>query len=233
MLCLNCSKEHIDNFCPNCGEKSAVKRITFKSMMEDFLSSFINMDKGLLFNLKWLTIDPKKIIAGYIKGKRKGILNPISYLLFSISLYLIILVIFDFPKEAVTLKGEPDSDLGKAFYGVGLFIRGHIKYFWILSIIPLGLSLKLVFGKYNFFECFAIACFVVGHATLASILSYFVFKRPLFLDPVVFLFILWLILRVFKNSKFTIEQVLMSITSMIIFIIQLAIILAFMGFIMY
>jgi len=46
------------------------------------------MDKGLLFNLKNLTLYPKKTILDYINGKRRQVLNPISYAIITISVYL-------------------------------------------------------------------------------------------------------------------------------------------------
>ena len=54
MICLSCDNDHNENFCPDCGEKSGVKKITFSSTIEDALSGLINMDRGFLFNLKSL-----------------------------------------------------------------------------------------------------------------------------------------------------------------------------------
>ncbi len=99
MICISCHTEHNENFCPNCGERAGVKKISFRSTMEDAFASLTDMDKGFLFNIKALAINPQKLITVYLMGKRKGILNPISFLIISISLYLVIESIFKVPRE--------------------------------------------------------------------------------------------------------------------------------------
>ena len=85
MICISCHTEHNENFCPNCGERAGVKKITFRSTIEDAFSTLTNMDKGFLFNIKALVINPQKLTTDYLIGKRRGILNPISFLIISIS----------------------------------------------------------------------------------------------------------------------------------------------------
>jgi len=88
LSCINCNIDFDGVFCPKCGEKKDIKRITFTSIIQSVFSGFIDMDKGLLFNLKHLTLHPKNTILHYISGKRKYILNPISYAIITISIYL-------------------------------------------------------------------------------------------------------------------------------------------------
>jgi len=90
MTCISCKKEHHENFCPNCGEKAGISRITFFSVFEEAFSIVANMDKGILFNLKQLTVNPKPFVSDYLHGKRKGIYNPIAFLILSITIYLIL-----------------------------------------------------------------------------------------------------------------------------------------------
>jgi hypothetical protein len=182
------------------------------------------MDKGFLFNIKALIINPQKITTDYILGKRKGILNPISFLILSITIYLIVLAVFRVPKELNEINAVPKTSSYKVGVELGLFMRTNIKYFWILSIIPLGLSLKLIYKKYNYFEHLAVSSFVIGQATLGGIISYVVFKFPLFFDPFVYSTILWLIYKIFKTNANKIESVLLSFAILTLFIIQLILI---------
>lgn len=233
MNCVSCNNEHDENYCPNCGEKNGVKRITMVSMIADTFSSVTNMDKGFLFNLKTLVLNPQKITTDYIHGKRKGILNPVSYLIFSITIYLIVFAIFKTPKELDEINNIPKHKLQKVGNEVGLFIRTYLKYFWILSIIPLGLSLKLVFKKYNYLEHLAISSFIIGQAILASAISYIVFQIPLFFDPIIYIVIYWLIYKIFKKSNLKYESFLVALTILIIFIIQLICIIFMIAVIKY
>ena len=234
MNCISCNFEHNEKYCPNCGEKSGTKKITFTSIIEDAFSSITNMDKGFLFNIKTLILNPQKITIDYVLGKRKGILNPVSFLIFSITIYLIVITFFKIPKEIIEESNFTKSELHKASNDVGFFIRANLKYFWILSIIPLGLSLKLIFKKYNYLEHLAISSFIIGQATLIGIISYLIFKFPLIFDPIVYLVILWLIYKIFNNNNNDkVESILLSLTILILFIIQLIIIIGIIGTVKY
>ena len=230
MTCISCNKTHNENYCPYCGERSGIKKITLKSIIEDAFSSVTNMDKGFLFNCKALILRPQKITTNYIYGKRKGILNPISFLIISTTIYLIVLTVFKVPKVLNEINNTPKSTLETLANEVGLFIRTYFKYFWILSIIPLSVSLKLVFKKYNFFEHLAISSFVIGQATLIGVISFLVLKLPLFFDPIVYFTIAWMIYRIFKE-KDKLETSLLSFVVLILFIIQLFFIIVAIGWI--
>lgn len=232
MNCVSCNNEHDENYCPNCGEKNGIKRITLASITEDIFSS-INMHKGLLFNIKSLIVSPKKIVTDYIRGKRKGIFNPVSYLIFSISIYLIVLAIFKTPKEINEINNLPKSALHKAGIEVGLFIRTNLKYFWVLSIIPLAISLKLIFKKYNYLEYLVISSFIIGQATFVGVISYTFLKLPLIFDPIVFFIILWLVNEILKDPKEKILSFLLSIITLFLFIIQLFLIALTIGYFKY
>ena len=224
MTCISCNLSHNENYCPNCGERNGVKKITITSILEDAFSSVTNMDKGFLFNCKALILRPQKITTNYIHGKRKGILNPISFLIISITIYLIIITVFRTPKVVDEISTISKSSLQKTANEVGLFIREYLKYFWILTIIPLGLSMRLVFKKYNFLEHLSISSFVIGQATLIGVVSYLIFKIPLIFDPIVYIAISWMIYRIFKD-KYKLEVGLLSFVVLILFVIQLTVII--------
>ena len=86
MICVSCTNEHQENFCPNCGERAGIPRITFKTISEDIFSTLTNMDKGFLFNIKALFLHPRKITIDYVLGKRKGNLLTIFHNLDSVKM---------------------------------------------------------------------------------------------------------------------------------------------------
>ncbi|SEC77670.1 Protein of unknown function [Tenacibaculum sp. MAR_2009_124] len=229
MKCVSCNTEHDENFCPNCGQRNGVMRITISSIVESTFSTFVNMDRGFLFNLKSLFLAPKKTVLEYIKGKRKGILNPISYLILTISLYLIIITIVRIPKDPTDIISSPKSGIRKIAYEIGYLLRAYIKYFWIFSIIPLGATLKLLFRKHNFPEYLAISSFIIGQATAIGIVSYLLFKIPLFFDPVVFGVISLLIFKIFKQKNNVFESLLITFAALILFILQWIVLIIILG----
>ena len=232
MNCINCNYEHNEKYCPNCGERKGTKKTTLSSIVEDSFSSITNMDRGFLFNIKALFLDPKKIAIDYVLGKRKGILNPISFLILSITIYIFVISFFTVPKELIQENSLTKSQLEKVSNYVGRFLRTYLKYFWVLCTIPLGMTLKLFFRQYNFKEHLAISSFIIGQATLIGVLSFIVLRFPLIFDPVVYLAILWLVYKIFKNDN-KIKAILKSTMVLILFIIQLIIIIGIMVVIKY
>lgn len=222
MICIFCKTEYHGNFCPNCGEKSEIKKITFKSIVKEAFSTITNMDKGFFYNVKMLFVNPKLISNDYIFGKRKGILNPISFLIISITLYLIIENILKVPKESTEAQNIPEAYIGKIAYASGKYLHRYLKYFWILSIVPLSISTKLTFRKYNFTEHLAINSFILGQATIIGVICYLLLKIDMPFNPLVYLLVLLLVYRVFRTKKEgKLETFLMSFGVLILFILQM------------
>ncbi|MGZ2372041.1 DUF3667 domain-containing protein [Ancylomarina sp. YFZ004] len=232
MICISCKTEHKANFCPNCGEKSEIKKITFTSISRDAFLSITNMDKGFLFNLKLLFINPKSISSDYILGKRKGILNPISFLILSVTMYLIMESLLRVPKESTGVQNLPEVYIGKVAYAAGKYVHSYFKYFWILSTIPLAISTKLIFRKYNFIEHLAINSFILGQATLIGLISYRILKIDMPVNPLVYSLILLMVYRIFKTRKEKLKTFMMSFGALVLFILQLIIITIGIGMIM-
>lgn len=185
-----------------------------------------------MYNVKALLIDPQKIAFDYIAGRRKGILNPISFLVLSITLYIIVISLFKAPQERSPDKPLSKSELQAAANFVGLFLRTYLKFFWILCIIPLGLSLKLFFRQYNFIEHLAISSFIIAQATLIGVFSFLFLRFPLIFDPVVYLSILWLVYRMFNKQDKT-KAAAISISTLILFGFQLMLIIGILAAIKY
>ena len=231
MVCISCKNEHSSDFCPNCGEKSNTRKITFRSISEDTFSTITAMDRGVLYNVKNLILRPQEFTSEYILGKRRGVLNPISFLIISITLYLIIESMLRVPIEIPESKLIPESDIQKVGFAAGKTLAIYFKYFWILSIIPLSVSTKLIFGRYNFTEHLAINSFILGQATLIGLISFLITKTELPVNPLVYLLILWLVYSVFVKPKERYDTILMSIGALLLFILQLFVILMGIGLI--
>ena len=234
MICINCKHEHQEKFCPNCGEKSDVKKITFTSIVENAFSTITNMDKGFLFNIKALISNPRKITNDYILGKRKGILNPISFLIISISIYLIVESFFKIPNDQIETIAISE-DYSKAYiYGLatGKLIYIYLKYFLIFSIFPLGNSTKIIFNKYNYLEHISISSFIIGLAALLSTLTYLVFRIPILFNPILYIVIFMMVYNVFTTGERKFDSFLSSFGVIILFIIQLIIFIIVAGIIM-
>jgi hypothetical protein len=201
LSCINCNIEFKGDFCPNCGEKKNVDRITFQSITTSVFSGLLDMDRGLLFNLKNLTLYPNKTILNYIQGKRRYILNPISYAIITISIYLFL--------DALLPKGPKVKLAEEDLYGaqemgmkLGYFLQDKMKFLWLTYAVYSAFLTKLFFKKYNFFEHLAINSFILGHVTLIAILTRLVYNKELIIfNILVYIYISILLYKVFKNPK--------------------------------
>lgn len=87
--CLNCHtifKESV-KFCPQCGQRAKVTKITFKEFISELLSGLINYDSKLWRSLGVILSKPGKFPKDYINGKQARYMNPFR-------LYLNITVLF-------------------------------------------------------------------------------------------------------------------------------------------
>jgi hypothetical protein len=234
MICISCKHEHQEKFCPNCGEKSDVKKITFTSIIENAFSTITNMDKGFLFNIKALITNPAKITNDFILGKRKGILNPISFLIISISIYLIVESFFKIPNDQLEPIVNSEGYSKGYIYGrtTGKLIYIYLKYFLIFSIFLLGNSTKIIFNKYNYLEHISISSFIIGLAVLLSTITYLIFRIPILFNPILYIVIFMMVYSVFTAGERKFDSSLSSFSALILFIIQLIIVILIAGLIM-
>jgi len=216
--CLNCNTEVNSNFCPNCGQKASTERITFKSFSKHLASDLIDTDKGILFNLKNLTLRPGKSVNDYISGKRKHIFNPISYALLAITVYLILSDYFGYNIKLT--QDKFDQPFNQLAYDLGIktgaFINRYIKFFFLLHIVYLSLVERFFFPKKNIYELMTMNAFIVGHAVIIGILFYPIFRIPLIVDPFVYSSILVLSYFVFKKNYSKIKTIALLLFSIFI-----------------
>lgn len=232
MICVSCSSEFTSYFCPECGEKSEVKKITLKSIVLDAFSTLTTMDKGFLYNFKMLFIYPKEITTSYILGKRRNILNPISYLIFTVTIYLLFESLLDMSLELHLKKEPPENYIAKVAFMTGRYTHQYFKYFWISSIFPLAIATKLVFQTYNFTEHLAINAFILAQASLVGLIGYIISRTDMVVNPLVYFTILWLVYSVFLTSNEKLSAFFKSFVVILFFIVQLTIIAFCVGLIM-
>ncbi len=216
MECVSCGQEFSGTFCPNCGEKGGDRRLTAQTIVGSTFSSLLNMDKGLLYNLKHLTIAPRQMVRQYLSGKRRGIFNPVSYSILTISLYLVVESQLGTSSITVDPGSIQKTESFSTGYAVGKFMRQSLKYFWLFYILMLSAGTKIFFQQFNFVEHLAANSFIVGHATLVAIILFPVLPIQIMLNPVVYLTIWVLVMVVFGEPDEKWRSALVSVAAVII-----------------
>lgn len=78
--CLNCGTELTDAFCPHCGQKASVGRLTLKNALIDNAWSVMRMDGGVLPTAWLLITRPWVVIRDYIHGHRVCFTQPVRFI---------------------------------------------------------------------------------------------------------------------------------------------------------
>ncbi|HEY0742954.1 MAG TPA: DUF3667 domain-containing protein [Chryseosolibacter sp.] len=180
--CANCNGQVETNFCPTCGQKNHLHRITFGHVVHEGLHSITHADKGFLLLVKSLLTRPGFVAKEYIEGKRKRYFNPLSFLVISSALFAYFGSITGF-MDALTgggtarTGGRPISEEWREAYRIAATSG---KWLTLLLIAPLFSLLSWLFfirKKYNYAENFVLHAFIFGEAVLFRLLVFI----PLFL----------------------------------------------------
>lgn len=163
--CLNCSREIAGNFCPDCGQKANMHRITFGHFVaHDLLHGMFHLERGIVFTLKDALVRPGKAALDYISGKRIAYYN-----VFYLSLILIglAIVLYHFGVPETALKGDdPGSQK------VVDVMTGNAKLVVLCFVPLLAINARVLFWKMklNLAEHFIVAGFTfVGMLLLTDV----------------------------------------------------------------
>lgn len=205
MNCKNCNAEVNQNYCPNCGQPTKLKRIDGHYITHE-IGHVLHFERGILFTIRELLIRPGKNVRLFISETRSRLVKPIIFIIITSLVYSLINHFFHIEDGYVKLDETKQSTTGHIFkwvqdhYGYANFIMGMFIAFWT----------KLFFRKYNynFFEILILLCFVMGIGML--IYSVFaIFQGLTHIDlmqvasVVSFIYSAWAIGQFFDKSKFS------------------------------
>lgn len=79
--CLNCGAEVSGRYCRECGQRTDTGRITMRSLGVHLLSNITRVS-GALLRTSWLLLrHPWEVVRAYIRGRRTGLVSPVTLLL--------------------------------------------------------------------------------------------------------------------------------------------------------
>lgn len=137
--CLNCGENIAKKFCPNCGQKSEIHRLSLLHFLtHDIIHGFWHIDKGILFTVKELFIRPGFAAQDYIKGKRVKYFSFFTLLLLVIGAVLFANHYLDSDREFVVITNS-----GKR---LDTEIVSNLKFI-LLAYIPILAFVSLVFFR--------------------------------------------------------------------------------------
>ena len=96
MNCVNCDTPKVEasTFCPNCGNKYNIPRLTFRSIFNEIVESAFGWDNKFFRTLKTLVISPEEVFNSYLGGARKKFANPFGLLAIGAFISVIVFSVF-------------------------------------------------------------------------------------------------------------------------------------------
>ena len=247
-VCKNCETEFQGKFCNNCGQKSNIERLSFKSILDQFVYGLTKLDRGLLYTIYKLFKRPGQMIKNYLAGCRVVFSKPLPLLIILCGIYGILMSVMNFslgesPTYALENESEQIEELftdKKLFEGVKIMIN-YIKgstFFWAIIMLPFyALCTKWIFRKqntlkYNYTELFFVNIFLACQRVIIDIVAIpyiWIVKKdtPSIFDNAIILIYLFLAVWCFKDlfsiswGKSIKKTILMFISSFTIAIILL------------
>lgn len=102
MICKNCNFEFNGTYCPNCSQSAkANNRLTFKSIIADFLDTVFNLDKGFIYTFWNLLKQPGFVTRSFINGKRKNFTNPTKYLIIATAIQALVEYLIMYKEQGI------------------------------------------------------------------------------------------------------------------------------------
>ena len=121
--CLNCNVtlQGDENFCPSCGQRNNINRLSFKLFVDEFFGDFFSYDSRLWGTVFPLILKPGKVAYDFVLGKRKEFVNPFrTYLTVSLIFFLtygFINTINQYKNDGTNINKNAFVDFSEGFNG--------------------------------------------------------------------------------------------------------------------
>lgn len=165
--CNNCNNLFNTTYCPACGQKADVGRLTIHSLVHELWHGFTHTDKGVLKLWTDLLVRPGTAYHNYFRGKRKSYFSPVVFFLLSFGLYIFFdQKVFDYQDHINFVR------TGHLYNNeVGRYMQEQLKYI-ALTLLPFQsfLTLAFYYKRANLAECIVFWLFCVGFINTLMIL---------------------------------------------------------------
>jgi len=173
MECQNCGNNFEENYCNICGQKIIKNRYTLKDVLVNATDLFFNLERGLIFTVKELSLRPGILITEYIAGKRVKYYNPFKFLV----IFIAVGTFFSLKIEELGAKSRIIKITESSTDTIFIFFTNYWDILSLLLVPIFSIFSFLLFKRsgYNFTENLILNSYVVGYHSLISTIFYLIF----------------------------------------------------------
>ena len=193
IICQNCGVRGDQKYCSGCGQALQAERISMHTLLHEVAHTFWHFEKGFLYTLKELAINPGTTQRKYLSGIRLHYQKPFS--LFAISVTFGALALFFIYKNA---SNQSDQ-----------FFYTHYWFMVQAAMLPFfALITYILFKSRNLYyaEALVMNVYLLGFTSVCIVpinaLSFFLSNGVISLLEVIFLitYNIWTNLNFFKGE---------------------------------
>jgi hypothetical protein len=207
--CKNCGTTIHAKFCPNCGQKTTVQRITMRDTLSDFSDTIFSVDAPLFYTIKMLCLHPGTMLREFLAGKRKRYYKPVAFFVLMTIIYLLVRSLIGYDPllaSAVRVTGDPNELMVQT----QKFMFENINKFLFFFVFWFGILLKIFFYKrYSIAESWTISFYLVGLYIILSTLNMFLvhyisYDLQFVIVAVIGIYFVFALLSLFQRPKWLI-----------------------------
>lgn len=170
LTCKNCAAPFEGKFCPQCGQKAKVKRITTKSVLTDVRQSLIHYDQGFLHTILALLRRPGHLVREYLEGKRVSVTKPVKFILWATALNFLVFHLVGLDQDMVhALSGQQGQTAATMKLTRYIFDHPAIVIFLMIPCISCCSWLFFRRQGYNYAEHVVLNAYLMGEVSLFGV----------------------------------------------------------------
>jgi len=160
--CKKCNEPINGNYCSNCGHPAQLTRINGRYVLKEMADAF-NAQKGFLYTLKKLIVNPGDHIRVYITEDRSRFMKPISFVIITSLIYTC--ANYFFPISNFLPTSKYDSEINQAIFEWTQQNSGYVN---LIAGFFMAFGVRIIFRKagYTLFEIFIVLCYVFGFTSI-------------------------------------------------------------------
>ena len=236
-VCKNCSQRFEGAFCNNCGQDARVRRIDSTYIFGELTSNLFQLNRGLFYTIKEVSVRPGNSIKEFLEGKRKQYVKPLSYLLLTSALYVLTTHFLglntffqDFTEGFTSGVTNEGNAVAAGILNILTWLTNNHTYTVLLTLPLFSAASYLAFKKsrYNYFEHVVLNMYITGQQMLIYLLSSFAVVEDSITEVIPSLlgmaFSFWAFYQFFGNHR-PFVRILLTIVTYILFFLQITVLL--------